>query len=234
MVLGFSSSNAQNSAMSFGVFGGGASYFGDVNPDNFVYNPQPLWGLLIKYNIHEFYDIKLSYMKTTLKGSYGDFDDTWSELIYDNPLLKPNSFSTDINEFGTVIEYNFLRLTNMRKAKEWSPYISSGISLLFSNKLVQSYQVTAPLNIGVKANFNSYSVGVEWSYRKTFVDDLDNWNDLDGKSEGLARYMKNNDSYHYISVFLAIGFKKCKKCHNEERDALYEIKKKKHKRKRIR
>lgn len=230
MLIGFASVSAQNSDMSFGVFSGVASYFGDINPTNPIYNPKILYGGLIKYNLSKTYDIKFSYMTTELSGSTEDFSGSW----YKSKIMENNDFSTRVNEFALVAEYNFLPLTNSKSAKEWSPYLATGVAMLFSNSMSKSYQPIFPLNVGVKANYKYFSFAFEWSLRKTFTDDLDNLEDPDGTESGFAGIIKNNDWYHYVGISVAIGFKKCATCYNEEKSDYIEMKKRQNRRRRIR
>jgi opacity protein-like surface antigen len=181
----------------FGLFLGGGSYIGDINPGKQFYRPQPAAGLLVRLNINKRFAIRLNGTYVKLSGSANDFPN--QVLSY-----KPGtSFSTNLFDFSTQLEINFLPYITGDKKWLCSTYVSGGIGYTINISGNKNF-MTVPFGIGAKINITDrLSAGLEWSYRKTFFDRIDNYESPLGKS-----ILHNNDWYSTYGLFITYKFVK--------------------------
>jgi hypothetical protein len=187
--------NAQR-RFDLGIFSGGSYYLGDINQSRHIYAPSVAIGGFYRYNINPRYSIRGNVYYGGLKGNPLDFDNVFYEWREEDP------FKSSILDVTLQFEFNFLPYTTIAKKWEYSPYVSGGIGFSFINSASASkYDVAIPFGVGFKVNISGkLSAGMEWSFRKTFNDDLDgleNWNAPDYRF-----VLHNYDWYSFTGIFV--------------------------------
>jgi opacity protein-like surface antigen len=180
-----------------GLFLGGGSYVGDINPGKQFYNPRPAAGLLFRLNINKRFAIKLNSTYVMLSGNTKDFPD---EVLIYRPVA---SFSTNLLDFSSQLEFNFIPY--LTGGEKWlsSTYVAGGIGYTFNLTGDKNF-MTIPFGFGFKTNITDrLSAGLEWMYRKTFYDRIDNLESPLGKS-----ILHNNDWYSTYGLFITYKFVK--------------------------
>ena len=164
--------------MELGGFVGTSYYLGDLNPQKQFYQPSLAFGGLARYVLTDRYAIKGTLGAARIKGSYPD----------NNVLFPEGKIPYSFNNFlldGTVqMEFNFKSYDHpFVSTTNFTPYISLGlgttvykrISIENGNDTKETvFILSLPFGIGAKYKINKWiRVGAEWSFYKTFVDDLD-------------------------------------------------------------
>jgi opacity protein-like surface antigen len=191
---------AQRNA-NFGVFAGTAYYLGDINPNRHFYNPTLSLGALYRYNINTRYALRGNAYYTRLSGSDLDFP----EILHPDRPYSPAGFNTSLLDLAIQVEFNFLPFTPNVGNWAYTPYIATGIAggLILGSDVGTSNFLSFPLSAGLKVNLTSrISAGAEWSFRKTFSDNLDG---LENPS-GVYSILHNNDWYSVLGVFITFKF----------------------------
>lgn len=176
-----------------GFFGGTSYYLGDINPKKNFELTQPAAGLLFRYNLNPRFSIKANGYWGNVKG-----DDAVSQFNKKRNL----SFKSQVLEFSTQLELNFLPYVTGHKDYYFSPYLFAGIAAFNFNPKAQyegkwyelqplgtegqgtvayyerePYSLTAisfPFGIGIKYSLTDHvCFGAEWGMRKTNTDYLD-------------------------------------------------------------
>jgi hypothetical protein len=184
-----------------GVFAGTAYYMGDINPNRHFYRSRISIGGLYRYNLNTRYAIRVSAYYADISGDDQDFPGT---LHPDRPN-SPASFSTSLLDIALQVEYNFLPYTPNLGRWAYTPYISTGIAgtLITGSTADAPNTLSFPLGIGVKVNLTSrLSAGAEWTFRKTFSDQIDGLKN----PSGVGALLHNNDWYSFAGVFITFKF----------------------------
>jgi hypothetical protein len=125
--------NAQLNKLEIGLTFGGSNYVGDINSafnsneDNAqwnqfessfdFYNVNFMWGAMVRYNFNPRWVLNTSFSMSKLEGQ---------DSYFNNP--RNLSFYTDIKEFSSVIEFNFLDYQTGSRKHRIAPYIFVGIA----------------------------------------------------------------------------------------------------------
>ncbi|HPE57556.1 MAG TPA: DUF6089 family protein [Bacteroidales bacterium] len=112
------------SQLEVGIFGGGSYYMGDLNPNIPFLQTSAAYGLLARYNLSSRWAAKLNLYQGSLNG-----DDDRSGFLPERNL----SFKNDITELGLNFEFHFLPYFNGSMKSYVTPYIFSGVALLYHN-----------------------------------------------------------------------------------------------------
>ena len=192
-----------------GAFGGMSYYIGDLNPSARIVDAQPALGGLLRYVFNDRLAIKGSLMYAGLKGSY---DTTFVGVLprYDRVNGTPGNFKRNTLSVMLTGEVNFFSYDHKYiSSSVFTPYIALGIGGLGYNRLGGTPDTTfskphlsviLPLGLGVKYKFSDWvRVGAEWSFVKTFVDDVDNY-------KGLGEALHNNDWFSVFKIYITFGF----------------------------
>jgi hypothetical protein len=179
-----------------GLFGGCSYYMGEINPTKQFYKPSPSFGGFFRWNINKRFAGRLSGYYLTLKADPSDFPDR----LY--PYRPTESFSNSMMDFSAQVEFNFVPYITGEDQFLNSVYIAGGIG--YAATLSSNNSLTIPFGVGFKINLTDrLSTGLEWSFRKTFVDDLDHvTNPLDNT------LFNNNDWYSVLGLFISYKFVK--------------------------
>lgn len=213
-LLSFSSAYSQDS-FDFGVFVGESFYIGDVNKNQFFYQPQHTIGGLLRYNISNRYALRGNVTKVKLTGSDLDFSNIYQQN-------RHHSFSTSIIDFNAQFEFYYLDYSPHDDGYNFTPYISAGIGGAYftSTNNTGGYILNIPFGAGFRVRLSkSLSAGAQWEFKKNFSDELDglvensfpNDNLFDGKQKN---YSSDNDWYSYAGIFITITlYKPTGSCH---------------------
>ncbi|MBN2522045.1 MAG: hypothetical protein JXB24_02175 [Bacteroidales bacterium] len=178
----------------FGLIGGGTYYMGEINPKRHFYKLSPAFGALFRININKRYAVRICGIYAGLRGSDSDFPDR------NVPLRSPQSFNKQILDFNSQLEFNFLPYITGEEKWLYSTYVSAGLGCGISTG--SSPFLTIPFGVGFKVNLTKrLSSGCEWSFRKTFRDNIDNVENQLGNT-----LLNNNDWYSFIGVFITYKF----------------------------
>ncbi len=178
-----------------GVFAGGASYIGELNPGQPLYMLRPAVGLLYRYNTSPRFAWRFM-----LNGSRIEASDAMAGVGYQEE--RNLSFRSNIYELGTLLEFNYFPFEAGEMSYIATPYMLLGLSgfyhnpkALFYNEWVElqplhtegqgsvqyrdrkaysKIQAAIPFGFGVRLNiFPRITLSAEWMMRKTFTDYLD-------------------------------------------------------------
>jgi hypothetical protein len=191
------STQAQQYKSDFGIIVGGTYYNGDLNPNKLFHDVQYSLGALVRFNLNKRYAIRLSGYYMSLSSSEKDS----KELNL--PYGHAPSFSTNLLDLSGQFEFNFLPYQTGEEKWTGTPYIAAGIgySVGLSNGI---NFLSVPFGIGYKFNVTDrLSAGLEWSYRKTFNDKIDNTVSPLGTS-----ILHNNDWYSTFGLLITYKFVK--------------------------
>lgn len=197
-ILSFFFSSGQGRA-EYGVFLGTSYYNGDINHSKQFYSPSLGLGLMAKYNIDRHIIIGLKGYYGILNGSDADFSEPENQL-------RQASFSTSVIDVSAIVEFNFMSYTSsgfIKKNNErFTPFAFLGIG---GNYVFNSSGYTNPLSIpfglGLKYSiFERITLGLEWSFRKTFNDQIDGVINIQDSDNNPA--IHNDDWYSFCGVFV--------------------------------
>ena len=219
--MGFCQSKAQN-RFEIGAFLGTGYYFGDLNPATPFKNAHPAFGGLVRYNMTDRIAFKGSATLSELSGDYPS-----EGVLFPNADNVSYSFSRTIVDVAAQMELNFLSYDHPFITKtRFTPYLSFGLATTIykrygddlrneENKTV--FVLSLPFGVGAKYKLNNWiRIGAEWTFRKTFVDDLDyvggsgiiNPDDPYGFDEKALTH--NNDWYSFTGITVAFSFSRRK------------------------
>ena len=187
--------NAQKNA-DIGIFLGGSYYLGDINPSLQFYSTKPAFGGIFRYNINCRYSVRGSIIIGILSGNDQDFNSQYQKI-------RNHKFTTTVSDYTAEFEFNYLPYITANEKYVYSTYVSAGFTFLIASKTSNIYQVAIPFGVGFKFNLtNRLSAGLQWSFRRTFYDGLDQLYvnfDRNGKQQN---YIHNSDWYSFAGVFI--------------------------------
>ncbi len=198
--------NAQRS-YDLGLWAGGSYYLGDINTSSHFKKIHFSGGVFLRYNYNSRTAIRGSLFYGTLSGV-----DQSSRYLYQK--IRSYSFSTPILDLTGQYEFNFLPYVIGSDTKNFSPYVSTGITFLLAMNSGNPYQITVPMGIGLKFNISEkIGAGIEYSFRKTFSDQIDNLGGIENSVTNHQSYFKqlayshDNDWYAFIGFFISYNIK---------------------------
>lgn len=150
-----------------GFYGGVSYYLGDINPKKMFYSSNVCVGALYRYNLNSRYAIRASMTFSDLSADDRDFDNLHQQS-------RLNSFSTEIVDFAMLLEFNFQDFLMPKKSytEKICPFVAVGLGYVSS--VGTSSSLTIPFALGAKIVLAPrWGASVEWSFRKTFTDNLD-------------------------------------------------------------
>lgn len=194
LICFFELTSAQRN-VDIGILIGAASYQGEVNPARPFYSPSPSFGGFFRMNINNRYAVRLSGYYARLKGDINDFPDR------NYVGIQQNEFNTRVLDFTGQFEFNFLPYITGDKKSISSTYLAGGLGYA---QFKTSGSFIIPFGIGAKVNIGErLSTGIELSFRKTFIDKIDeNPNPLGNT------LLNNNDWYSILGLFISYKFVK--------------------------
>ncbi|SFE09744.1 DUF6089 family protein [Thermophagus xiamenensis] len=198
----------------------GASYYqGDLNSGKLFYRAQPALGGLMRVVINHRLALKGALTMVNIQGDYPA-----AEIFYPSQVGYSSGqyhFERTMADISAQLEINFFEYDNPYRREEtrFTPFISTGIaSTLYrrynsdgsDNSENPHFILSLPFGIGIKWKLYDWMhIGMEWNFRKTFVDDLDKT--VSGAIDpsdpyGFDQYslLHNNDWYSFAGIFVSI------------------------------
>ena len=185
-----------------GGFGGVSYYHGDINSQKLFYAPQQSYGLKVNYTFTRRYSLNTSFY-------YGNF--TASDLDFSNDYqryIRQASFNASLLDVNMQFKFNFLPMDNTTRFKDnFTFFVSGGMGYTFFVKGTNYVKphFTLPFGVGVEfCPIKRFSIGAEWSYRKTWQDGIDGVESI--RTENYRSSIHNNDWYAYAGFFVVYRF----------------------------
>ncbi|RUT73210.1 DUF6089 family protein [Ancylomarina longa] len=205
-----SSSAFSQTKAELGIFGGAAYYMGDINPQKQLYSSSVALGGIYRYNFNSRYSLRASMLFSGLSGNDLDFKNSYQQA-------RGASFNTDLVDLSLQVEFNFqpFRAPQKSKTRRVVPYVTSGIGYIAPSSTSSSF--TIPMGVGFKTNIKGrWTAALEWSFRKTFTDDLDHLDDPNNFKE--SNLMHNNDWASFLGIMISYKlFPDNEECHSYDR-----------------
>lgn len=191
----------------FGGFGGVAYYFGELNPPatgqfRFIH---PAFGVLLRRNFNSRFSLRTNLFYGKISGS--DSKGGLSTFEKNRNL----AFSSILIELSEQVEFMFYNFKIMDLNPYFSPYVFAGASVFYFNpkpkgaeKKYSPVSPAFPFGAGMKFKFSHrYLMGIEWGFRKTFTDYLDDVSTVytTGYQRGDS---KTKDWYSFAGITLTI------------------------------
>jgi hypothetical protein len=173
---------------------GGMYYIGDLNPSSHFQNTNLTIGGIYRY----FLNPRLAYR---LQFSYGNLNANDANSSSDFQKNRNLSFQTDLYEFATGIEINYIQYQTGHQKFRISPYLYAQLGLFRMNPKTEyngdlialqtlgtegqgtelskkdfynKVQLCIPIGLGLKVSMSKrISFSVEYGLRKTFTDYID-------------------------------------------------------------
>ncbi len=211
MVLGLFCKIKAQDRLEIGVMAGTSYYLGDLNPQKQFYKPSLAYGGIARYVLTDRFAVKGSASIIKIKGDYP------SNGVYFPEGDMNYSFNRRMGDVNLQMEFNFMSYDHsFINTTVFTPYVSFGVGTTiykrFSTEIENNSEQTVfilslPIGVGFKYKINKWiRVGAEWSFRKTFVDDLDyvgnnlSVNPDDPYDFNQGTKIHNNDLYSFAGV----------------------------------
>ena len=202
--------------LELGLFLGGAYYMGELNPSQQFKKMRPSFGGVGRYVFTDRFAVKGNVVVTNLAGEY-----PWSGDKYVNWENGDGyEFDRTILDIAVMGEFNFMSYDHLfQKQTRFTPYVALGIGTTCYKSYVekeggkQTFILSLPFGIGAKYKVNKWlRLGFEWTWRKTFVDDLDVMEVYEVKIDpndpykiGVHQKTHNNDWYSLCGVTVTLS-----------------------------
>lgn len=179
-----------------GFFAGTSYYIGDINTSRQFYEPSPSVGVLIKNFFNDRHCLRFS-------GFYGQF--RGSDLDFNNEFQqnRRRTFSAALLDISLTYEFNFLPFSYKDRSAVFSPFLFGGLGydLMVREQYPVGNHLSIPFGIGAKyLASRKVTLGLEWSFRKTFKDNIDGVESAGLPSE--KSVISNKDWYSFAGFFI--------------------------------
>lgn len=220
--------------LELGLFGGVSYYMGDLNPSQQFMKPRPAIGFVGRYAFSDRTAAKLNATVGGIAGEYPKQGDIYknyhgvTRAVVDETGRTVNqkdstyNFDRALLDIGLMAEFNFRSFDHqfMKDQSRFTPYITAGLAMTAYKRYDNSdddghlvFVLSLPFGAGVKYKATQWlRLGLEWTLRKTFVDDLDYVGNSDGKVDPNDPYgfdyhtsTHNNDWYSFCGVTVTIS-----------------------------
>ncbi len=183
----------------YGLFLGTSYYNGDINHSQQFYSPSLGLGAIANYNLSK-------HLAVGLKGFYGRLNGNDADFSNSENVVRQASFSTSVIDISAIVEFNFMSYTSSgfikKNDERFTPFVFLGIggNYVF-NSTDNSTPVTIPFGLGFKYNiFERVTLGLEWSFRKTFNDTIDGVINVQDPENTPS--IHNDDWYSFCGLFV--------------------------------
>lgn len=172
---------------------------GDINPYRHFYKPNLSYGIMYRHNFNTRQALRFSMVHTRLEGTDADFENAFQQT-------RGASFSNTFLDFGLQFEFNFLPyVTPKGKKQNITPYIAAGVGynmILSSSASNIKSMFKIPFGGGVKFNIvDRLSAGAEWTFNRTFVDELDGVENFTNPE--IDTGIHNKDWHSLVGIFVS-------------------------------
>lgn len=211
MIATLMAAQAQEYRFEAGGAIGMSGYLGDANNANLLKKPGYVAGGLFRYIINSRMALKANLLTAKISGNSANLANTY-------PDAQTYAFSSQLYDLGAQFEFNFLNYgigSKYLKLKRFSPYLTLGLGATLATGDGDAFTLNVPMGVGVKYKLSErLNIGLEFTMRKTFSDELDGLKDLNGITSGFA---KNTDWYSFTMISITYEFsKRCRTCHYVE------------------
>lgn len=211
MIATLMAAQAQEYRFEAGGAIGMSGYLGDANNANLLKKPGYVAGGLFRYIINSRMALKANLLTAKISGNSANLANTY-------PDAQTYAFSSQLYDLGAQFEFNFLNYgigSKYLKLKRISPYLTLGLGATLATGDGDAFTLNVPMGVGVKYKLSErLNIGLEFTMRKTFSDELDGLKDLNGITSGFA---KNTDWYSFTMISITYEFsKRCRTCHYVE------------------
>jgi len=198
LVLGLVAFEGKSQVSEIGLCGGVSFYMGDLNPKSVFKGSRPAGGLVYRYNINPRFAFKAVALFGSMQASDAETG-TERNLSFRSPLSELSAqielnFLKLYNEKGRnfITPYVFVGIGMFsfnpqadfnRQWYDLQPLGTEGQSLnskdeetgiVYDQKPYSLTSIAIPFGLGFRVNFlKYYSLGLEWGFRKTFTDYID-------------------------------------------------------------
>lgn len=196
---------------------GMSSYMGDANKTNPFYQPRVAGGVIYRYNLDFHWAIKSNLLAGNL---YGNTANTKNVFPHEGQA----SFSRTFFEIGAQAEYNFFAYSDkylFLGTRRYTPYMFMGIGSTFAGGKSKFLNANIPIGLGFKYKpATKWNVGMEFSIRKLFGDNLDVTElnpalSLENPYGIKSSFLKNKDWYTLTMIYITWEFgMRSDPCHN--------------------
>ena len=192
-----------------GASAGVMTYRGDITPAFSLRTPRPAASLLVRRNISHPLTVRLTLGIGSVAGADSLIADPFQQA-------RRTSFRSSMRETSLVLEYNFLNYSDLRRVKNWTPYVFGGLGVHWSglqNTVERGLfrKINVPVGVGIKYEFRRpWSLGVEFGTRFTTTDYLDSYgpDTFSGTQKLRQGNPADKDHYTYIGLSLTYTFYK--------------------------
>ncbi|MDR2928772.1 MAG: porin family protein [Cytophagaceae bacterium] len=204
-----------------GPFVGVSWYNGDLNPQRLFYNVHSAFGAMLRYLPNDRLAFRGTFLVGGISGSYpqdGVLLHHVTDVEATNVIYE---FKRNVTDVSATFEFNLFSFDHpYKKGTDFTPYISLGLGTTVytkyatdgdgNNSELPHFAFSFPFGAGVKWKIKSkLRLGLEWTVRKTFADDLDvvgygnivNPSDPHQFSQWTA--LHNNDWVSFVGVYIS-------------------------------
>ncbi|MDR2475758.1 MAG: DUF6089 family protein [Bacteroidales bacterium] len=201
---------SQSYKYEIGGMGGVSFYLGEANSGVYK-NLGATGGAVFKYNHNFRYAIKTNLTLAHISGDTQQYPNVF-------PNRGQAAFSRNVADLTGQIEFNFFNYSEAFRyldTKSWTPYVSAGLGVNFSTGKTAFFSASIPFGMGVKYKIRPrWNVGIEFSLRKLFQDDLDVTESnpplsLNDPYEIKSAMYKNKDWLQFTFFFITYDFFSC-------------------------
>ncbi len=206
----FSYSQKRERSSEFGGALGISYYTGELNPPatGQFKNIHPALGIIFRRNFNSRISTKTTLNFGTISGN--DSQSKRSKFEKSRNL----SFKSPLLEGSQQLEFLFFNFKVMDLNQYYSPYLFTGFSFFFFKprpygveKKYLPISSSIPFGAGLRIKLSHrFLVGVEWGYRKTFSDYLDDISKVYPGTSNQRGDSKNTDWYSFSMICLTIRF----------------------------
>lgn len=154
-------------------------YNGDLNPQKQFYRVHPSAGVIVRYSLNDRIAFRATASIVSISGAYPS-----QNVVIPQTVDASYSFSRTLGDFTTMMEINFFSFDHsFNKDSNFSPYVTFGLGSVFYKRYLQEngnhneksvFVLSLPFGAGLKWKLKKgIKLGLEWTFRKTFTDDLD-------------------------------------------------------------
>jgi len=202
LLMGMVAVVGKSQVSEIGLCGGVSFYMGDLNPNKVFAGSRPAGGLVYRYNINPRFAFKVNALFGSLEASDAKTGTPKRNLSFRSPLTElsaqmefnflklynekgQNFFSPyffaglGIFSFNPQAEYKGdwydlqpLGTEGQKLGKKYTD--KTGIEYDYNQKCYPLTGISIPFGLGIRFNFlKYYSAGLEWGFRKTFTNYID-------------------------------------------------------------
>jgi hypothetical protein len=213
----FSSLRAQEYKYEVGGMAGGSFYMGDLNKNQLFKAFHPAFGGIFRYNPNLRWAVKANL-------AWGQISGTTEGQANVFPGNAQALFTRNLFDIGGQVEFNFFPYSDKfayLNTRRIAPYVLLGLGATVAPGSGRTFAgANIPLGAGVKYKIrNRINLGLEFSVRKLFADDLDvtgESNAILDKPYGIeSSSWKNQDWYSFLLLSVTWDFGlRCGTCNN--------------------